>query len=54
MKNIEKHNQEKEKLIDELDGRSEMVRNIKYDTEGQVAILKEHVEALESKLKTCE
>jgi hypothetical protein len=46
MKNIEKHNQEKEKLMDELDGRSEMVRNIKYDTEGQVAILKEHISAL--------
>ena len=54
MKNIEKHNQEKQKLMDELDGRSEMVRNIKYDSEGQVTLLKEHVEALESKLKNCE
>jgi hypothetical protein len=36
--------------MDELDGRSEMVRKHQNTTtEGQVAILKEHVEALESK-----
>ena len=50
MKNIEKHNQEKEKLMDELDGRSELIRNVKFDTEGQVSLLKEQIEALENKI----
>jgi predicted nuclease with TOPRIM domain len=54
MKNIEKHNQEKEKLMDELDGRSEMIRNVRFDTEGQVSLLKEQIEALETKLKGTE
>ncbi len=32
MAHIEKYNNEKEKLMDELDGRSEMIRNMKYDS----------------------
>ena len=51
MKNIEKHNLEKQKLMDELDGRSEAIRSMKFDTEGQVGLLKQQVEALETKIK---
>ena len=36
LKNIEKHNQEKERLMDELDGRSEMIKNIKVGSQSQV------------------
>ena len=38
--------------MDELDGRSEAIRSLRFDTEGQVVVLKEQVEALENKLKS--